>query len=283
MCVVDADRHVLFANQAFSLLTGIETDEIIGGVVGNVIGCVNSLDNSQGCGYSSKCENCSLRISMEKTFRTGVGFQNIEYQSTVNIRGVSKEVSLLGSTAIINNDEKRSLLLCLHDITDRKLAEEALQKSEMLLRTFIDNSPFEIWARDTESVGILENKKSVDHYGTIIGKTPKEIENTNKVVIELWNKNIEQVLNGKLVDTEFEHLVDNGKHIYQQIVFPINDNGKIIGIAGFNIDITERKQAEEALRQNNSRLELAMQVANMAWWKWILTRAKFYLGNEKLI
>jgi len=281
MCVVDKNRHILFANQAFSILTGISQIEIIGKSVGGAIGCVNSLMDTRGCGFGPNCWNCSLRIAMEKTFITGVGSRNIEYQSTLNISGLSHEVSLLGSTAIINNDESSSLLLCLHDITDRMLAEDALQKSEMLLRTFIDNSPFEIWARDMNNVGILENKKSIDHYGTIIGKTPYEVENINKEITLLWDMHNQRVLNGEIIDEEHEFLINNKTHISQQIVFPINNNEKTIGIAGFNIDITERKQAEEALFQNNSRLELAMKVANMAWWKMDIETGKILFGKRK--
>lgn len=281
MCVVDEERHVLFANEAFSSLTEELKEEMIGGAVGNVIGCINSLDDPRGCGYGLKCDNCPLRIAMEKTFMSGVGHRNILYQSILKIAGVNKEVSMLGSTAIINNDEKKSLLLCLHDITDRKLAEDALQKSEMLLRTFIDNSPFEIWARDMENVGILENKKSIDHYGTIIGRTPNEIENINKNISNLWEINNKKVLNGEMVDEEHEFVIDNTKRIFQQIIFPIINNDKTIGIAGFNIDITESKKAEEALRQNNSRLELAMQVANMAWWEMDITTGEILFGKRK--
>ena len=281
MCVVDIKRRVLFANQSFSALTGISETDMIGGAVGGVIGCINSLEDPRGCGYGKKCMNCSLRIAMEKTFKTGIGHRNIEYKSTLSIAGISHEVSLLGSTAIIGSEEKRSLLLCLNDITDRKLAEEALQKSEMLLRTFIDNSPFEIWARDMNKVGILENKKSMDHYGSIIGKKPIDIKNITEEIAQFWETNIERVQRGEIVDEEFDHLINNTNHIYQQIAFPINNNEKTIGIAGFNIDITESKKAEEALRQNNSRLELAMKVANMAWWEMDVITGVVSVGNRK--
>jgi len=161
------------------------------------------------------------------------------------------------------------------------LAEEALQKSEMLLRTFIDNSPFEIWARDMNSIGILENKKSVDHYGSIIGKTPIEIKYINDEMSHLLDTNNQRVLNGEIIDEELEFYIDSKLQVSQQIVFPINNNEKIIGIAGFNIDITDRKLAEEALRQNNSRLELAMQVGNMAWWEMDVKSGSMIYGRMK--
>jgi len=281
MCVVDKDRKVLFANQSFTNLTGIQEVEMIGGAVGNVIGCINSLDSPQGCGHGPKCSHCTLRIAMEKTFETGIGYRNIEYQSTLKIAGINHEISLLGSTAILANEDEESLLLCLHDITDRKLAEDALQKSEMLLRTFIDNSPFDIWARDIDNIGILENKKFVDHYGSIIGFTPYSNTIIDNETSKHWININERVLAGDIIDEEYEFEINDEIRLFQQTVFPIKNNNKIIGIAGFNIDITERKQAEESLFQNNSRLELAMQVANMAWWEMDIQTGKVLFGKRK--
>ncbi|MDD4969586.1 MAG: PAS domain S-box protein [Paludibacter sp.] len=281
MCVVDKDRRILYANQSFTALTGILEEEMIGGAVGNVIGCISSLDDPHGCGLGLNCWNCSLRVAMEQTFDTGEGTRNVEYQSTLNIGGERHDISLLGSTAIISNDDTDSLLLCLHDITDRKLAEDALQKSEMLLRTFIDNSPFDIWARDIDNVGILENKKFVDHYGSIIGHTPNVNTKIDKETMLHWLNINERVLAGDIIDEEYEFEINNEIRLFQQTVFPITNNHKIIGLAGFNIDITERKQAEEALFRNNSRLELAMQVGNMAWWEMDIETGNVLFGKRK--
>jgi PAS domain S-box-containing protein len=247
MCVVDDGMCIQFANKAFTALTGAIESESIGGVVGEMVGCVHSFEDPRGCGHGANCSDCGLRAAMENTFRTGDGHQNVEYQSTFVVDGISRDVSLLGSTAIINYGDHKSLLLCLHDITDRKQAEDALQKSEMLLRTFIENTPFEIWARDVNNVGILENKKFVDHYDTIIGKTPKSDHSIDDSVAKLWETNNERAFTGEMIDEECVFLFNSKERIYQQIIFPIYINSKLIGIAGFNIDITERKRIEKEL------------------------------------
>ena len=247
MCVVDEKRRIQFANKAFSSLTGVSETDLIGGVVGGVVGCINSFESPNGCGHSTKCSECSLRMAMESTFITGEGHQNVEYQSVFRINNIEKDVSLLGSTAIINYGKSKSLLLCLHDITARKQAEDALHKSEMLLRTFIENTPFEIWARDINSVGILENKKLVDHFGSIIGKTPTSDPTIEESLRELWEYNNKRAFEGELIDEEFTFFYKNEERVFQQIIFPININSKLIGIAGFNIDITDRKRIEKEL------------------------------------
>jgi len=47
------------------------------------------------------------------------------------------------------------------------------------------------------------------------------------------------------------------------------------------IDVTARKKAEELIQENNLRLELAMRVANMAWWEMDITTGKVNFEKRK--
>jgi PAS domain S-box-containing protein len=254
MCLVDTDRNVQFANNAFLELTGTNEEMLNDGKVGGVVGCLNSFEDPKGCGFGKHCWDCNLRKAMSDTFETGISHINVEYHSTVKLDGQEHEISLLGSTALINTVGTKSLLLCLHDITDRKQAEDALQKSEMLLRTFIDNSPFEIWARDNDGIGILENKKLVDRFGSIIGSKLHADERFAQHEVDLFAEINKLAFAGDIIDEEYEFDANGLQKYYQQIVFPIRNAEKIIGIAGFNIDITDKKMAERALTESREQL-----------------------------
>lgn len=196
---------------------------------------------------------------MEKMHKHLVGTKE-KYEVEYRIRDVNNNYKYfydIGSITKADSNGKPLIISGLiFDITERKHAEDALLKSEMFLRTFINNAPFQIWARDDKNIGILENNHFVENFGSILGKSLSNNEFFNGEMAEKWQKYNSRVLNGEVIDEEVSITTKDGtKTEQQQIIFPISVSGKIIGTAGFIIDITERKLVQEALRDSQEQLK----------------------------
>ena len=141
------------------------------------------------------------------------------------------------------------------DITKRKQAEEALKESYQMLAQFIKNSPIYAYLKEVtadESRVLWASDNFIDMIGVsgseMTGKTMKELfpaEFAEKIQQEDW----EVVLEGKMLEVE-EFLNDR---IFLTIKFPLTIGGKRV-LAGYTIDITDRKRNEEILIANEALL-----------------------------
>ncbi|MBN2412723.1 PAS domain S-box protein [candidate division KSB1 bacterium] len=141
----------------------------------------------------------------------------------------------------------------LSDITKRKKAENALREREALLNSVIENLPFDFWARDLTGRCFLQNVVSKKYWGNLIGNMPEE-QNVSALTLNLWEANNERVMAGQVVNEEVRYKDKRGRWgDFQNIVAPIKDNNKILGMMGLNIDISERKKILNALKKSEER------------------------------
>ncbi len=151
----------------------------------------------------------------------------------------------------------------VHDITERKQAEDALQKSEAMLRAVLNQMPSGVTVRDA-STGelILSNPRSREILGDLVDSTNHLSEYGGLHPDGSLYRNDEwplyrSIATGEQVDSE-EIEFQRGDGIRTTISIssaPIqNSYGRIIsGVSVFH-DITERKRIEEKLRQLNRTL-----------------------------
>jgi PAS domain S-box-containing protein len=147
------------------------------------------------------------------------------------------------------------LIGSVHDITERKHAEEELRERNSQMRALIDNLPFDTWAMDRSGQYILQNPVSIKNWGDCIGKTPSQIH-LRKDLLEKWQENNRKAFEGTVVRGELSVSSENGVRIFDEIIAPVRVGNVINGIIGVNIDITERKQADVAQLLTTKTLKL---------------------------
>ena len=146
-------------------------------------------------------------------------------------------------------------LIILHDITRRKHAEQGLADSEQRLSSILDNVSASIYVFDLNSRYLYVNGQMCAEFGLpreqIIGQTLTRFVVNDEHMATIV-ENDRRVLNGETIRSE-ETSVNRltGKATtYWTVKIPLRDaEGKIYAGCGISTDITERKQAEEKLRE----------------------------------
>jgi PAS domain S-box-containing protein/putative nucleotidyltransferase with HDIG domain len=136
-----------------------------------------------------------------------------------------------------------------NNIIKRKQAEKALAESEEKFRITLKNSPIVVWNQDKDlRYTWIYNPNPRFKTEETIGKTDKEILSADDAekLMHIKRKVLESGIGAR---EETKVTIQGNDYYYDLTVEPLLDsNNAIIGITCVAIDITECKQAEEALR-----------------------------------
>ena len=144
------------------------------------------------------------------------------------------------------------------DITARKRTEAALRESEALFRTLADTAPVLIWMADAKGDTSFLNKGWLDFRGRSLEQElqfgwadglhpedyPRSVEAFDQAVREQIPYEMEYRM--RRCDGEYRWLLDRG-------VPRRGPQGELQGFVGICVDVTLRKQAEDALRASERR------------------------------
>lgn len=239
--VKDRESRLIFANPTTLAVIGLSADEIVG--------------KHEAERYTDPAEAEAIMANDRRIMETGTA----EVVEEVFTGPSGTRIYL--STKSPMKDERAAvtgLIGISRDITDRKRHEEALQHSEARYRAIGEAIDFGIWMCDAEG----RNTYASDSFLRLVGLTQEQCsdfgwgeilhpEDAQQTIAE-WK---DCVRSGGVWDREhrFKGVDGQWHHILARGV-PLNDEqGRVLGWVGINLDIGRLKQAEEALRDADRR------------------------------
>lgn len=172
---------------------------------------------------------------------------------------------------------------CWRDITEQKLIEAVLRKREADLNLVTNAVPALISFVDAEQRYRFNNRTYEEWFGhsatEVYGKTLREV--LGEGAYQAIRPFVEKVLAGQQVTFEAEAPYQDGgtRHIHATYVPRFGPQG-VEGFVALVSDITERKRAEEALRQSEERLRIAQQAAQSGVWDWDISANQVTWSTE---
>ncbi len=155
-------------------------------------------------------------------------------------------------------------ILSLRDVTVRRESTEKLRETEERVRILTNVAPIMLWMSDAQGNYLFANKQMLE----FVGKLDERLTTTDwkrlvhlddrrtlrNIFIEAANRQIPFECEFRLLRADKQHrnMLCSGKPRF-------SEQGEFLGYVGSCVDITERKQAEQALRDNEAKFRLLVE------------------------
>jgi len=259
----DAQGRYLGVNRAFEEYVGVPRAEILGRDAGDTL--APDLDPSP-----------ASADAQARTYETAF----------THARDGTRHDVLVNLAAFLGaSGELAGTVGVLADLTERKALEAQTRESHERLRTVIHAAPVAIIARDLDGVIRMWNPAAE----RLFGWTEAEVLETNTVIVperlvpEAKQLRRRAQAGETLWVEETRRLRRDGSEVDVSLsIAPIyGEQNEVIGTMVTLADISRRKMAEQALRESEEQLRLAMDAAQMGIWYWECETDRF-LHSEGL-
>ena len=227
----------------------------------------NDLENSRA----------HLKKTLEKGFSKYYECRLISKDSTA----FCAEVSV--STIPDHTGRPSGFVCVLSDVTEQRKADYLVRKSEEKHRSLVEGISHIIFTTDTKGrfTYVSPVIRQVLGYDSteLIGKyfytlVPSEERH-------ILGEKLKEAQGGKLSPNDFE-MVDKsgGIHWGRIIAQPLIEAEKVTGITGLIGDITELKHSEQALRESEEKLKLAIEGSGVGLWDWRVQSGEMVINDR---
>jgi two-component system, cell cycle sensor histidine kinase and response regulator CckA len=167
-------------------------------------------------------------------------------------------IEALANPVTGKNEEVAGIIIACRDITDRRTAEAALRESEQRYRQMTDLLPETVYEMDMTGRFTYVNATGLDKFGVTSEDVARGANVIDCVVPEDRERaarNVAVTLEGLPEPHEEYTALGKDGTTFPCVAYssPVIQDGKIVGLRGFLIDITARKQAELAVRESEER------------------------------
>lgn len=247
----DTEGNIRDVNPKLLKITGCKREDVVGKHFMDVLAIFN-LDPS-------------IVIPIFEKVMSGEPIKNVELDIT-NKKG--KQITIAANPVLIRkNGEVIGASLTVEDLTNRKLAEEALRESEEKYRTLFETSPEAIILLGLD--GVLQDcnnaaeKISGMRKEELIGKSFMELSIFDEETLSNLIESFPKAINGEIPST-IELTIQTGKERKWIETFPalLKKNNEVFALQLIVRDITEHKLAEDKLKESEEKYRDVVERAN---------------------
>jgi PAS domain S-box-containing protein len=204
-----------------------------------------------------------------------------EHQSSIDGRYFLRTLSPITDS---ETKEIESMIVISRDITGLKKVEQALLKRENEIRTITDNIPALVSHVNADGHYSFVNQQYEKWFGIpskeIIGKHIREV--TGEIVYKQIKDYVDKALSGQRItfDNELNYAHGGTRWVTAEYIPDLDVTGKVSGFFSLIVDITERKRAEEAIRESEQKLKEAQTIGKIGSWEFDVDHGAIEWSDE---
>ena len=269
MCFTDGKGLLLETNEAFQRLLGYTSEELEG-------------TSCESYTHPEDLER-SAHALREQADRTG-GFR-------LEKRYVRKDGDIVWadlSWTVLEDDHGGPLMsfVIAQDISERKRAEQALRESEERFRRLAENAPDVVWRYRVSPEPAWEFVNPT--VSKMLGYAPEDFYADPELALEIVHPDDRPLLDEVVQARVPIDVVLRWRHRDGQIVFTemrsapvLEEDGTLVAVDAIARDITQRRLSEQALREADQQVRLALEGSKMVAWDLDLdTDSCRWIGND---
>ncbi|HNK62590.1 MAG TPA: PAS domain S-box protein [Anaerolineales bacterium] len=268
--ILDSQGNVVEVNTAFCEMLGYSQEEMLR---------LNVAD------WDTQWPKEELLDKIQSLFQQPALFETVHRRKD----GVVIQVEINATRVLL--DGQNFLYAAARDITERKRVEENLRESEARFREVIENSLDASYKRNLKT-------NTYEYFSPVLekvsGYSPEEfinlpLEDTLSLIHPNDLTRIESILADALNSPEgashqiqyrLKHKQGHFLWLRDQFIVKRDETGQPAAIIGSISDITERKEAEDALRESEARWQFALEGAGEGVWDWEAQTDRVFFSNQ---